>query len=251
MDTVTDLAIIGGSGFTRLQELEITRRQVIHTPYGEPSAPITHGIFKNREIAFLPRHGTAHTIPPHKVNYRANIWALKHIGARQILAIAAVGGIGSEMAPGVIAIPDQIIDYTYGRDHTYFEHDLSQVTHIDFTYPYSEKIRQQLMMAAKTTNIPVVANGVYGATQGPRLETAMEINRMERDGCTLVGMTGMPETALARELGLDYACCAVVANWAAGKGDGPISMKEIEEHIGRGMEQIIALIEALVESLEK
>lgn len=248
---MTDLAIIGGSGFTRLQELEITRRQVIHTPYGEPSAPITHGIFKNREIAFLPRHGTAHTIPPHKVNYRANIWALKHIGARQILAIAAVGGIGSEMAPGVIAIPDQIIDYTYGRDHTYFEHDLSQVTHIDFTYPYSDKIRQKLMAAAKTANVPVVANGVYGATQGPRLETAMEIARMERDGCTLVGMTGMPETALARELGLNYACCAVVANWAAGKGDGPISMKEIEEYIGRGMEQIISLIEALVESLEK
>jgi len=248
---VTDLAIIGGSGFTRLQELEITRRQVIHTPYGEPSAPIIHGILQNREIAFLPRHGTAHTIPPHKVNYRANIWALKHIGARQILAIAAVGGIGSEMAPGVIAIPDQIIDYTYGRDHTYFEHDLSQVTHIDFTHPYSEKIRRQLMRAAKTAKVPVIANGVYGATQGPRLETAMEINRMERDGCSLVGMTGMPETALARELGLDYACCAVVANWAAGKADGPISMKEIEGHIGRGMERVISLIEALAESLEK
>lgn len=248
---MTDLAIIGGSGFTRLQELEITRRQVIHTPYGEPSAPITYGVFKNREIAFLPRHGTGHTIPPHKVNYRANIWALKHIGAKQILAVAAVGGIGSEMAPGVIAIPEQIIDYTYGRDHTYFEHDLSQVTHIDFTCPYSEKTRRQLIMAAKTANVPVVAQGVYGATQGPRLETAMEISRMERDGCTLVGMTGMPETALARELELDYACCAVVANWAAGKGEGAISMKEIEQHIGQGMEQIISLIEALVESLGK
>lgn len=215
---MTDLAIIGGSGLTRLQGLEITRRQVIHTPYGEPSAPITHGILNNRQVAFLPRHGTAHTIPPHKVNYRANVWALKHIGAQRILAIAAVGGIGSEMAPGVIAIPDQIIDYTYGRDHTYFEHDLTKVTHIDFTHPYSEKIRQQLMRAAKAANVTVVPRGVYGATQGPRLETAMEINRMERDGCSLVGMTGMPETALARELGLEYACCAVVANWAAGRG---------------------------------
>lgn len=248
---MTDLAIIGGSGLTRLEGLEITRRQVVHTPYGEPSAPVTHGILKNREVAFLPRHGTAHTIPPHKVNYRANIWALKHIGARQILAIAAVGGIGPEMAPGVIAIPDQIIDYTYGRDHTYFEYDLTKVTHIDFTHPYSEDVRQRLMRAANKAHVPVVANGVYGATQGPRLETAMEINRLERDGCSLVGMTGMPETALARELGLDYACCAVVANWAAGRGDGPISMKEIEEHVGSGMGRIISLIEALVESLEK
>lgn len=248
---MTDLAIIGGSGFTRLQELEITRREVVHTPYGEPSAPITHGILKEREVAFLPRHGTAHTIPPHKVNYRANIWALKHIGAEQIVAVAAVGGIGKEMAPGVIAIPDQIIDYTYGRDHTYFEHDLSQVTHIDFTDPYSEQVRQQLIKAAKSAKVPIITHGVYGATQGPRLETAMEINRMERDGCTLVGMTGMPETALARELGLEYACCAVVANWAAGRGEGPISMKEIEGHIGRGMEQIIALIEALAGSMEK
>ncbi|AKH19643.1 S-methyl-5'-thioinosine phosphorylase [Sedimenticola thiotaurini] len=247
---MTDLAIIGGSGLTRLQGLQITRRQVVHTPYGEPSAPVIHGILNQREIAFLPRHGAGHTIPPHKVNYRANIWALEHIGARKILAIAAVGGIGPAMAPGVIAIPDQIIDYTYGRDHTYFEHELSKVTHIDFTYPYSEKMRQSIMRAAKSAGVPVIPNGVYGATQGPRLETAMEINRMERDGCTLVGMTGMPETALARELDLDYACCAVVANWAAGRGDGPISMKQIEQYIGQGMAQIISLIEALVDSLE-
>ncbi|WP_428610270.1 S-methyl-5'-thioinosine phosphorylase [Sedimenticola sp.] len=247
---MTDLAIIGGSGFSKLEELEITRREVIHTPYGEPSAPVAHGVFKNKKVAFLPRHGTAHTIPPHKVNYRANIWALKHIGAKRIVAIAAVGGIGADMAPGVIAIPDQIIDYTYCRDHTYFEHDLSQVTHIDFTHPYSESLRQNLIAVAKKVGIPVVDNGIYGATQGPRLETAMEINRMERDGCTLVGMTGMPETSLARELELEYACCAVVANWAAGRGDGPITMKEIEAHIGRGMEQVITLIAALLGSLK-
>ncbi len=246
-----DLAIIGGSGFTQFKELKVTRREVIHTPYGEPSAPIAYGTFRDRSVAFLPRHGTAHTIPPHKINYRANIWALKHIGASHIVAIAAVGGIGSEMAPGVIAIPDQIIDYTYGRDHTYFEHDLDQVTHIDFSHPYSEGVRQQLIAAAKSAHVPVVSHGVYGATQGPRLETAMEINRMEGDGCTLVGMTGMPETALARELGLDYACCAVVANWAAGKGDGPILMKEMEAHIERGMERIISLIQVLTETLRR
>lgn len=244
------LAIIGGSGFTKLEALEIVRREVVHTPYGEPSAPITHGVFGGKEVVFLPRHGTAHTIPPHKVNYRANIWALKHIGVKRIVGVAAVGGIGPEMAPGVIAIPDQIIDYTYGREHTYFESDLSHVTHIDFTEPYSESLRQNLLSAAGSSGVTVVPKGVYGATQGPRLETAFEINRLEKDGCSLVGMTGMPETALARELGLDYACCAVVANWAAGRGDGPITMTEIEKYIGEGMSQIVCLISALVANSE-
>lgn len=244
------LAIIGGSGFTKLKALEIVHREVIHTPYGEPSAPLTHGLFGGKEVVFLPRHGTAHTIPPHKVNYRANIWALKHVGVKRIVGVAAVGGIGAEMAPGVIAIPNQIIDYTYGRDHTYFENDLSHVTHIDFTEPYSEPLRQKLLIAADASNVTVVAHGVYGATQGPRLETAMEINRLERDGCGLVGMTGMPETALARELGLDYACCAVVVNWAAGRGDGPITMAEIERYIGMGMSRVVCLIAKWVSSSE-
>ncbi len=245
------LAIIGGSGFTKLEALEIIRREVVHTPYGEPSAPLTHGVFGGKKVVFLPRHGTAHTIPPHKVNYRANIWALKHIGAKRIVGVAAVGGIGAEMAPGVIAIPNQIIDYTYGRDHTYFENDLSHVTHIDFTEPYSESLRQNLLAAAEASNVSVVSHGVYGATQGPRLETAMEINRLEKEGCSLVGMTGMPETALARELDLDYACCAVVANWAAGRGDGPITMAEIEKYIGMGMSRVVCLIAALVSSSEQ
>ncbi|MCW8890660.1 MAG: S-methyl-5'-thioinosine phosphorylase [Sedimenticola sp.] len=243
------LAIIGGSGFTKLETLKIIRREVVHTPYGEPSAPLTHGLFNGRDVVFLPRHGTAHTIPPHKVNYRANLWALKHIGVTNIIGVAAVGGIGPDMAPGVIAIPDQIIDYTYGRDHTYFENDLSQVTHIDFTQPYSEALRQQLISAAHSANVQIVPHGVYGATQGPRLESAMEINRLDRDGCSLVGMTGMPETALARELELEYACCAVVANWAAGRGDGPITMVEIEKHIGQGMSRVVSLIADFVKLL--
>jgi len=243
---VSALAIIGGSGFTKLETLEIIRREVVHTPYGEPSAPLAHGLFNGQEVVFLPRHGTAHTIPPHKVNYRANIWALKHIGVSSIIGVAAVGGIGEDMAPGVIAVPDQIIDYTYGRDHTYFENDLSHVTHIDFTQPYTETIRQTLIKAAHTAHVKIVPHGVYGATQGPRLESAMEINRLERDGCSLVGMTGMPEATLARELELNYACCAVVANWAAGRGDGPITMDEIDKHLGQGMAQIVSLIAAFV-----
>ncbi|OQX46117.1 MAG: 5'-methylthioadenosine phosphorylase, partial [Candidatus Sedimenticola endophacoides] len=197
---MTELAIIGGSGFTNLEELEIVRREVIHTPFGEPSAPLTHGIFNGLNVVFLPRHGTAHTIPPHKVNYRANMWALRHIGIERIIGVAAVGSIRGDMVPGAIVIPDQIIDYTYGRHNTFFENDLTHVTHIDFTNPYDEMLRLALYNAAETAGIEVIAGGTYGATQGPRLETSAEINRMERDGCDLVGMTGMPETALSREL---------------------------------------------------
>lgn len=244
--TMVDLAIIGGSGFTKLKELNIIRREVVKTPYGEPSAPLTYGEFNGRKVIFLPRHGAAHTIPPHKVNYRANIWALAKAGVTQLVAIAAVGGIRQDMAPGEIVIPDQVIDYTYGRDHTYFETDLSHVTHIDFTEPYSESLRQGLLKASATSSIAVIDGGTYGATQGPRLETSKEIDRMERDGSDLVGMTGMPEAALAREIGIDYASCAVVANWAAGRGEGPITMKEIEQHLSVGMEKTRKLLSCLV-----
>ncbi|WP_428622602.1 S-methyl-5'-thioinosine phosphorylase, partial [Sedimenticola sp.] len=174
------LAIIGGTGLTNLNTLEITHREVIHTPYGSPSGAVTHGRLNGREIAFLARHGYGHTIPPHKVNYRANLWALKHIGAEKVLAVAAVGGIRSDMAPGALAVPDQIVDYTYGRACTIFEEDLSHVTHIDFTFPYCEELRTRVIGAAEAAGIPIVKDGTYGATQGPRLETAQEINRMER-----------------------------------------------------------------------
>ncbi len=244
-----EFAIIGGSGFTRLDSLKIIRREVVHTPYGEPSAPLTHGLFHGRPVVFLPRHGAAHTIPPHKVNYRANLWALQHVGVERVIAIAAVGGIDDEMAPGVIAIPDQIIDYTYARDHTFFEDGLSTVTHIDFTQPYCAELRRLLLQAAEASGIEVVYGGTYGATQGPRLETSMEINRMQQDGCHLVGMTGMPEAALARELDICYASCAVVANWAAGRGAGPITMEEIERHLSGGMEKVHNLLSSFVTSI--
>lgn len=242
---MTELAIIGGSGFTSIKELRIIKREIIRTPFGEPSAPLTHGLLNDHKLVFLPRHGAAHTIPPHKVNYRANLWALKSIGIQQIVAVAAVGGIREDMEPGRLAIPDQIIDYTYGRANTFFEDDLTHVTHIDFTEPYCESLRQSLLKAAKSINIDIIPNGTYGATQGPRLETAQEINRLERDGCDLVGMTGMPETALARELGLCYACCAVVANWGAGRNHGPILMSEIDQNLSIGMEHVKVLLSTL------
>jgi len=246
---MTKLAIIGGSGFTKLPTLEILRREVVHTPYGEPSAPLTHGRFGEVPVVFLPRHGAGHTIPPHKINYRANIWALKQVGATKVVGVAAVGGIREDILPGDLAIPDQIIDYTYSRGHTFFEEDLTQVTHIDFTYPYCEEMRQALIDAAASLEQPVVTHGTYGATQGPRLETAREVDRLERDGCDIVGMTGMPEASLAREQGLCYAHCAVVANRAAGRGKGFISMAAIEEQLELGMKKVRVLLAHLVERL--
>lgn len=245
-----DFAVIGGTGLTSLKGLEIVRREVILTPYGEPSGPLVHGVLAGKEIVFLARHGSGHTIPPHHVNYRANIHALKEVGVQRVIAVAAVGGIAADLPPGRIVIPDQIIDYTHTRHCTYFEGDLDYVTHIDFTWPYSEPLRELLIRTCRALGIDAREGGTYGATQGPRLETAAEIDRMERDGCTLVGMTGMPEAALARELDLEYATCAVVANWAAGRGGtAVISMKEIDRTLRDGMERVRAILEALARGI--
>jgi 5'-methylthioinosine phosphorylase len=241
-----EFAVIGGTGLTEIEGLEVIHREVVHTPYGEPSGPITHGMIGGKRIVFLARHGYTHTIPPHRVNYRANIWALKSLGVEKIVAIAAVGGITPDMKPTCLVIPDQIIDYTYGRAHTYFEDGLTSVTHIDFSWPYCTEVRNALLKAAADAGLDVVPHGTYAATQGPRLETAAEISRLERDGCDLVGMTAMPEAALARELELCYASCAVVANWAAGKSDEEISMDEIRDNLIVGMTNARALLRALV-----
>ncbi|ABM62034.1 S-methyl-5'-thioinosine phosphorylase [Halorhodospira halophila] len=240
------VGIIGGTGLTSLEGLEITRREVVRTPFGEPSAPLIHGTFRGHNITFLARHGHSHNIPPHQVNYRANIWALRHVGVDRVIAVAAVGGLGEAYAPRRIAIPDQIIDYTHSRISTFHDQDLEHVTHIDFTYPYDATVREWLLCAARDAGIDAVDGGTYGATQGPRLETAAEIRRMRQDGCDLVGMTGMPEAALAREAELRYAHCAVVANWAAGMGDGEeLSMDEIREHLIHGMEAVRKMIASL------
>lgn len=243
------LAIIGGTGLTSLKDLEIIRREVMHTPYGEPSAPLVFGQMAGKEVMFLPRHGAGHTIPPHKINYRANLWALKESGAEQVIAVNAVGGIRADMTPGRLVIPDQIVDFTWSRINTYFEEGLTQVTHIDFTEPYCETLRQALLAAGADVGLEVIAGGTYAATQGPRLETAAEIDKLERDGCHLVGMTGMPEAALARELELCYACVAVVANMAAGRGDEAITMEMIERHLSSGMADVRRLLEHCVPQL--
>ncbi|MBZ0071242.1 MAG: S-methyl-5'-thioinosine phosphorylase [Thiohalobacteraceae bacterium] len=247
---MTELAIIGGTGLTTLKNLAIERREVVHTPYGQPSGPLVHGRLCGKAVVFLPRHGSGHTIAPHDVNYRANLWALDHIGVTKVIAIAAVGGITPATVPTALVIPDQIIDYTSARQHTFFQGSLEQVTHIDFTFPYCEELRVDLIAAGRAAGLSLVESGTYGATQGPRLETAAEINRMARDGCDVVGMTGMPEAALARELGLCYAACAVCANWAAGRGEGEISMAEINQTLTTGMEKVRTLLEQVIPMIE-
>lgn len=239
---MADLGIIGGTGLTSLKGLEIVRREVVNTPYGEPSGPLTRGRYMGREVLFLARHGYGSNIPPHRVNYRANIWALKHAGIDQLIAVNAVGGIREDLQPMDIVIPHQIIDYTWSRGHTFFEDDLQRVVHIDFTEPYCAALRNLLIEGVKSCK-SVHAGGVYGATQGPRLESAAEINRLERDGCDIVGMTSMPETALARELEICYATLAVVANRAAGRGDDNLSIEAIDANLKQGMLEVRRVLE--------
>ncbi|HQR02584.1 MAG: S-methyl-5'-thioinosine phosphorylase [Proteobacteria bacterium] len=232
------LAVIGGSGLTQLANLDVSRRQVVRTPYGEPSGALTFGRIGTQPVVFLARHGYGHTIPPHLVNYRANLWALvREAGATRIVSVASVGGIRDDMSPGALVVPHQIVDYTWGRQQTYFEGGDTPVVHVDFTHPYSEALRMELVRAAEVAGEAVIEGAVYGATQGPRLETAAEIDRIERDGVNLVGMTGMPEAALARELEIPYAALCVVANWAAGRGDSgdAIHFSDIEAVLQEAM----------------
>lgn len=234
------LGVIGGSGLDQFEGLTITHREVMSTPYGDPSGALLVGEYQGQEMIFLPRHGPGHAIPPHLINYRANLWALREMNAMAVIGMAAVGGISPRMGPNVICIPDQVIDYTWGREHTVFERD--QVEHVDFTEPYCASLRGHLLEAAAAAGIEAVDGGTYAATQGPRLESVAEIARLERDGCDIVGMTGMPEAGLARELGLCYASCAMVVNWAAGKEEGPITMEEIGRNLRTSISQVKRLL---------
>lgn len=241
------LAIIGGSGSGLLNLAETPFGGPADTPYGPPSAPIQRIRLSGRDLLFLSRHGPGHDIPPHRINYRANLWALRAAGAGEVLALAAVGGIAPGLGPRGFAVPHQIIDYTYGREQSLHDGEGGGVVHIDFTEPYCEPLRARILAACVAVGIPASGRAVYGATQGPRLETAAEIARLERDGCDLVGMTGMPEAALARELGLCYATLAFVVNWAAGKGGGAIRFDELEGHLAHCVGRVGVILSALVE----
>ncbi|MFT4257839.1 MAG: S-methyl-5'-thioinosine phosphorylase [Pseudoxanthomonas sp.] len=247
------LAIIGGTGVYRLADLQDVETRTPATRFGAPSGPVRIGRLHGRRVAFLARHGEGHSLPPHKVNYRANLDALKQLGATRVLALNTVGGITERFGPRVLACPDQLIDYTWGRISTICEGDTDEsggagVLHVDFGDPYSPPLRQAVLNAAQRAEVPVVDGGCYGATQGPRLETRAEIARMRRDGCDLVGMTGMPEAGLARELGLEYACLAIVANWAAGCGDAAeeITLDEVLANVQAASSGLGALIGILL-----
>jgi 5'-methylthioinosine phosphorylase len=236
--------IIGGTGLTQLENLEIIKRQIVRTPYGDASQPLIFGNLAGKEVVFLARHGGGHTIPPHAINYRANIWALHSVGVDHLLAVATVGCISDALSPGEIVLPKQIIDYTYGRENTYYDGVERPVMHIDFTQPYSEKIRLTCKKAASNLQKNIHQYGVYACVQGPRLETAAEIDRYEQDGATIIGMTGMPEAALARELDINYAAICPIANHAAGRGESTdgIQYDTMMERLSKTMQTVRDLI---------
>ena len=242
------LAILGGSGLTEFATLRIDRKQIVRTPFGEPSGPLTYGHVGETEVVFLARHGYGHTLAPHEINYRANLWALHSRGVKRVLSVCTVGGITAEFTAGAIAVPDQVIDYTWGRKSTFFEGAEQPVVHVDFTHPYDEPTRELLLAAAQDAGESVVPRGTYAAVQGPRLETAAEVNPLDRDGAHLVGMTGMPEAALARELGLAYAALAVVANPAAGRAGSreAISLEKIGQVVDVAMGRVRRIVEKAV-----
>jgi 5'-methylthioinosine phosphorylase len=247
-----DLAVIGGTGVYALGDLGDPQSHAVQTHYGAPSGPVRVGRLGGRTVAFLARHGEGHSVPPHRVNYRANLAALQALGAGRVLALNTVGGITERFGPRVLACPDQLIDYTWGRVSTICEEPGTDVLHVDFGEPYSPSLRRAMLDAAHAGDIPLVDGGCYGATQGPRLETRAEIARMRRDGCDLVGMTGMPEAGLAREMGLDYACLAIVANWAAGAGpqvDEVITLQDVLDNVAAASAHLPALLRGVLERL--
>lgn len=244
---MTVIAVLGGTSLGSIDGFDLVEKRSVMTPFGQPSSDLLLGRLAEKDVVFLARHGLDHSIAPHRINYRANIWALKEVGAEQIIASAAVGGIDAAMAPGVLAVPDQLIDYTSGREQSFFSDTFDVDKHIDFTYPYTESLRQKIINAVKLHGYDLVEQGVYAAVQGPRLETAAEISRLKNDGCTMVGMTAMPEAALARELELDYASCALVVNWAAGLTGDVISMAEIRDTLSTGQTKLNQVIASLIQ----
>ncbi|HSC78857.1 MAG TPA: S-methyl-5'-thioinosine phosphorylase [Chitinolyticbacter sp.] len=247
------LAIIGGTGATQLGYFVRHHRRVARTPYGETSGALTFGEIDGQQVVFIARHGFGHTIPPHLINYRANIWALADIKVRRIVALASVGGIRPDLAPGTLIVPDQIIDYTWGRPHTFVTEGDKPFVHTDFTRPYDERLRQQLLAAAHDAGEPICDGGVYACTQGPRLETAAEIRRIAGDGGDMVGMTAMPEAILAREAGLAYATLAFATNWAAGEGGNTerVAFNTASEQSNESLERILRILRQLVDTSKK
>ena len=240
-------ALIVGSGLAGFGE--DADRQMVETPYGAPSAAVRTVRFDAHAVLVLPRHGDSHTLPPHAINYRANAYALKALGADSIIALNTVGAVNPGREPGSLAVPDQLIDYTWGRSHTVHDGDGGDFDHIDFTEPFTARIRERLLAAARAVGMDCYDGGVYAVTQGPRLETAAEVDCLERDGADYVGMTCMPEATLARELGLEYACVSMIVNLAAGRGDIPIH-DDVESNMASARVQAIQLLKQYFEDAD-
>ena len=239
-----NVAVLGGTGLAALDDANTAAADTLNTPFGSASAlPKRSRRFAN--AMFLNRHGDKHTFLPHEINYRANMWLLRESGAQAVLAVFAVGGIDRALKNGDLVLPSQIIDYTWGRAHTFSGG--ATTFHADFTNPFAPDLRQRLAAAADQAGEEVVQNGVYGCTQGPRLETAAEIDRMERDGCTVVGMTAMPEAALARELALPYAGVCLVVNPAAGRSDLPITVDDMRTVVRAARPRLLRLLAAFLD----
>ncbi|NOR19669.1 MAG: S-methyl-5'-thioinosine phosphorylase [Xanthomonadales bacterium] len=236
------MGLIGGTGLDQWGDMN--RSHDINGPYGQPSAPIAEYHLANLDLFFLARHGVQHECPPHAINYQANIDAFRQLGVDGIIAINAVGGISSNNAPGSLTVPDQLIDYTWGRAHSFSMTAADELQHVEFANPFSTGLRAALIKAAETAEVSVTAGGCVGVTQGPRLETAAEILRFKQDGCDLAGMTTMPEAALAREAGIEYASLCVNANWAAGLDPAPISMQDIEATLKQAMFKVRKLLDS-------
>ena len=243
-------AVIGGSGLYALDEsFRSDPNKTSSTPYGDISSELLIGELNGCHTVFLPRHGTSHHIPPHKINYRANLWALHEMKVTHIIAVNAVGGI--DYGPHSLVLPDQIIDYTSDRSHTYYDGEGSELDHIDFSSPYSEPLRDKIIRSSRALGIDLYTSATYGCTNGPRLETSAEIQKMKRDGCNIIGMTGMPEAALARELDMEYASIAMVVNWCSGITDAVLDMDELRRILDLGMNSVIKLISATLEQADK
>ena len=243
------IGIIGGSGFADPQFFTKEKTEEVVTPYGNPSSTLASGTVSGQQTTFIARHGNDHTILPHLVNYRANLWALKQAQVDCVIAIATVGGIGADCRPGTIVVPDQILDYTHSREQTFAPID-EDLFHIDFTHPYCDSLREVLIDSARAQEVDVRIKGTYAATQGPRFESAAEIKRLERDGAHIVGMTGMPETSLAREIGLCYATLALVVNYAAGRSGARIGVDEIRQAYQQATGNVYAILSAAVPRLQ-
>jgi len=245
-DTAPDgerqFAVVAGSGFHTMASA--TEGKVINTDFGRPSSPVRNLRYGENTVYLLARHGDAMLIPPHRINYRANLKALALLGVTDVIALNTVGVIVRGLHPGSVAVPDQVIDYTYGRDHSIYDEESASLVNIDFSDPLDPQLRHGLLRAAQEAGVNCHDGGVYAVTQGPRLETAAEVNRLESDGADFVGMTVMPEASLAMELGMRFACLSLIVNYAAGRGENAIH-DDVDASTASAREQSMRILTAL------